>query len=36
MKRLSHFFNRQPLVAVWVGIFIAFVLMELSAALIQH
>lgn len=36
MKRLSRFFNRQPLVAVWVGLFACFVLMELSTALIKH
>lgn len=36
MKRLSRFFNRNPLAAVWLGILAAFVLMELSAALIKH
>lgn len=36
MKRLSRFFNRNPLAAVWLGILAAFVLMEMSAALIKR
>lgn len=36
MKRLSRFFNRNPLAAVWLGILAAFILMELSAVLIKH
>lgn len=36
MKRLAKFFDSYPLAAVWLGILAAFILMELSAALIKH
>lgn len=36
IRALACWFDKYPLAAVWAGLLVCFVLMELMAALIKH